>query len=286
MAEVPKRVKGIPRSIQETIVMIRAACVAVPRYKEQEEAIKTRCINAELEFFDLYDMTEKQLSDDLGVGMGFCWVLLQSAKETAIGLTEGDKGFFCRVCPLQFPYIERLRRHEVMSKHQLFISAENVKLEVLPGEVMIDLELEKDHLVKVKEECHPSEGKSGRGAASKSSFREQLPREPSREQPPRELPREQLPREPLPREPLPRAASKRGPDGAGDGGGQRKTARIGSEVTKEPRTGEASPYSVLLYGYSLSFVIVFFVVGVMRVVCYRRDWSAACDTPTRGRRAR
>ena len=94
MAEVPKRVKGIPRSIQETIVMIRAACVAVPRYKEQEEAIKTRCINAELEFFDLYDMTEKQLSDDLGVGMGFCRVLLQSAKETAIGLTEGDKGFF------------------------------------------------------------------------------------------------------------------------------------------------------------------------------------------------
>ena len=175
MAEVPKRVKGIPRSIQETIVMIRAACVAVPRYKEQEEAIKTRCINAELEFFDLYDMTEKQLSDDLGVGMGFCRVLLQSAKETAIGLTEGDKGFFCRVCPLQYPYIERLRRHEVMSKHQLFMSAENVKLEVLPGEVMIDLELEKDHLVKVKEECHPSEGKSGRGAASKSSFREQLP---------------------------------------------------------------------------------------------------------------
>ena len=159
-----------------------------------------------------------------------------------------------------------------MSKHQLFMSAENVKLEVLPGEVMIDLELEKDHLVKVKEECHPSEGKSGRGAASKSSFREQLPREPPREQ--------------LPREQLPRAASKRGPDGAGDGGGQRKTARIGSEVTKEPRTGEASPYSVLLYGYSLSFVIVFFVVGVMRVVCYRRDWSAACDTPTRGRRAR
>ena len=196
-----------------------------------------------------------------------------------------------------------------MSKHQLFMSAENVKLEVLPGEVMIDLELEKDHLVKVKEECHPSEGKSGRGAASKSSFREQLPREPPREQLPREQlpraaskssfreqppreqlprepPREQLPREQLPREQLPRAASKRGPDGAGDGGGQRKTARIGSEVTKEPRTGEASPYSVLLYGYSLSFVIVFFVVGVMRVVCYRRDWSAACDTPTRGRRAR
>ena len=217
MAEVQRRV---PRSIKETIAMIRAACVAVPRYKEQEEAIKTRCISAELEFFDLYDMTEKQLSDHLGVGIGFCRVLLQSAKEAEVRLTEGDKGFFCRVCPLQFPYIERLRRHEVMSKHQLFISAENVKLEVLTGEVMIDLEVEKDRLVEVKEEGHPSERKSGRGAAEGNVVPERLGGEGGS------------------------AAFKRGPDGGGDGGGRRKAARIQSQVPKEPRTGEASSCSV------------------------------------------
>ena len=130
--------------IQETIDLIRSACVAVTRYKEQEEAIVARCISAELEYHDVYDMTEGQLGDALAVGAGFSRVLLKSAREVANRRTEGDMGYSCQMCPMKYPFAERLRRHEVMSKHQPYVSGPRVKQEAL---VALDEEVEEEVVV-------------------------------------------------------------------------------------------------------------------------------------------
>lgn len=160
MAGSSEKVARVPIDplVQETLSNIRSVCEILPRYRDEEEAIKARCMSKELAYEDLYDMSEDQVNSVLGVGGGFSRVLLKNAEEVARGLMEGDKGFRCRICPLKYPFAGRLRRHEAMSRHQPYVLGTRVKQEATEAaedtveEVVIDLAEEEGELAEVKEE--------------------------------------------------------------------------------------------------------------------------------------
>ena len=129
-----------------TLMRIGAVIRAKPRYQPHLAAIRKRCIDDQLEYFDLYDMPPAEVNRILGVVGDFSRVLLKNAVDEANAVLEKGKGFNCEVCQQPFPYIERLRSHEIGSMHEIFRKAAVVKREVVVEDVqdIIDLEVDND----------------------------------------------------------------------------------------------------------------------------------------------
>ena len=162
MEQGPREV--VDPKVDMTLMKIRAVIRAKPRYHPYFAAIRKRCIDDQLEYYDLYDMPPAEVNRILGVVGDFSRVLLKNAVDEANAVLEKGKGFTCEVCHQPFPYIERLRSHEISSMHEIFRKAAVVKREVVVDDVqdIIDLEVDNDVVsARVKEEeavLRPGEG--------------------------------------------------------------------------------------------------------------------------------
>ena len=91
--------------VDMTLMKIRAVIRAKPRYHPYFAAIRKRCIDDQLEYYDLYDMPPAEVNRILGVVGDFSRVLLKNAVDEANAVLEKGKGFTCEVCHQPFPYI-------------------------------------------------------------------------------------------------------------------------------------------------------------------------------------
>ena len=102
--------------VKRTIHKVSLVCSLLPKYEGAFKDIAQRCVDDELEYIQLYGMSEERLSSKLGVRGDFARVLLSSAEEDyKTAMMKG--GHACPVCDLAFPHTELLRRHQILQQH-------------------------------------------------------------------------------------------------------------------------------------------------------------------------
>ena len=102
--------------VKRTIHKVSLVCSLLPKYEGAFKDIAQRCVDDELEYIQLYGMSEERLSSKLGVRGDFARVLLSGAEEDyKTAMMKG--GHACPVCDLAFPHTELLRRHQILQQH-------------------------------------------------------------------------------------------------------------------------------------------------------------------------
>ena len=102
--------------VKRTIHKVSMVCGLLPKYEGAFTDIAQRCVDDELEYIQLYGMSDDVLSAKLGVRGDFARVLLSGVEEDyKTAMMKG--GHACLVCDLAFPHTELLRRHQIFQQH-------------------------------------------------------------------------------------------------------------------------------------------------------------------------
>ena len=102
--------------VKRTIHKVSMVCGLLPKYEGAFTDIAQRCVDDELEYIQLYGMSDEGLSAKLGVRGDFARVLLSGVEEDyKTAMMKG--GHACLVCDLAFPHTELLRRHQIFQQH-------------------------------------------------------------------------------------------------------------------------------------------------------------------------